>query len=263
MFVESFFAIPDEEIESKLHLQSPWLLRLELDRAKMIDRKLTMHYVASQIAESFKTDLFVIWSEDNSEKLIIRCRVLGGGDKEDDGMGTIEEDIFLRRLENTMLNSVSLRGVKGVKRVFLMEQDKVMVTPEGSIESGREKEWVLETDGVNLKTVMCIEGVDFKRTYSNSCVEIFNVLGIEAARNAIMKELRGVIEFDGSYVNYRHLALLCDLMTHRGALMAITRHGINRADTGALTGCSFEETVEILMPPRPQQSERKMVVIVS
>jgi len=247
VFVESFFAIPDEEIESKLHLQSPWLLRLELDRAKMIDRKLTMHYVASRIAESFKTDLFVIWSEDNSEKLIIRCRVLGGVDKEDDGLGVLEEDMFLRQLELTMLNSISLRGVKGVKRVFLMEQDKVTISPEGSIESGRQKEWVLETDGVNLKTVMCVEGVDFTRTYSNSCVEIFNVLGIEAARNAIMKELRGVIEFDGSYVNYRHLALLCDLMTHRGTLMAITRHGINRADTGALMRCSFEETVEILM----------------
>ena len=249
VFVESFFAIPDEEIESKLHLQSPWLLRLELDRAKMIDRKLTMHYVASRIAESFKTDLFVIWSEDNSEKLVIRCRVLGGADKDDDGMGTIEEDIFLRQLENTMLNSVSLRGVKDINRVFLLKHDKVVISEEGNIEARKEeeKEWVLETSGVNLKTVMCIEGVDFQRTYSNSCVEIFNVLGIEAARAAIMKELRGVIEFDGSYVNYRHLALLCDLMTHRGTLMAITRHGINRADTGALMRCSFEETVEILM----------------
>lgn len=86
---------------------------------------------------------------------------------------------------------------------------------------------VLETDGIDLKTVMCIDGVDFKRTYSNTCVEIFNVLGIEAARAAILKELRGVIEFDGSYVNYRHLAILCDLMTHRGSLIAVTRHGIN------------------------------------
>ena len=91
---------------------------------------------------------------------------------------------------------------------------------------------------------MCIDGVDFRRTYSNSCVEIFNILGIEAARGAIMRELRDVIEFDGSYVNYCHLALLCD---HRGSLMAITRHGINRADTEALMRCSFEETVEILM----------------
>jgi len=52
-----------------------------------------------------------------------------------------------------------------------------------------------------------------------------------------------VISFDGSYVNYRHLALLCDIMTCRGHLMAITRHGINRQDVGALMRCSFEETV--------------------
>ncbi|KAF9034222.1 beta and beta-prime subunits of DNA dependent RNA-polymerase [Hymenopellis radicata] len=246
-FVEAFFAIPDEETESKLHLQSPWLLRLELDRAKMIDRKLTMNYVAARISDSFKTDLFVIWSEDNSDKLIIRCRVIAGGDKDDEGMAGIEEDIFLRQLENTMLNSVSLRGVKGINRVFLTKNDVVEESEDGSLVVRKDQEWVLETDGVNLKTVMCIDGVDFKRTYSNSCVEIFNVLGIEAARAAIMKELRGVIEFDGSYVNYRHLALLCDLMTQRGSLMAITRHGINRADTGALMRCSFEETVEILM----------------
>jgi DNA-directed RNA polymerase II subunit RPB1 len=247
VFVESFFAIPDEEVERKLHLQSPWLFRLELDRAKMVDRKLTMPYVAGRITETFQKDLFVIWSEDNSDKLIIRCRVYGGADKDDDGSGAIEEDVFLRQLENTMLNSVALRGVQGIKRVYLVQHDKVTITKEGNIDARSEKEWVLETDGVNLKTVMCIEGVDFKRAYSNSCVEVFSVLGIEAAREAIFKELRSVIEFDGSKVNYRHLALLCDVMTHRGSLMAITRHGINRADTGALMRCSFEETVEILM----------------
>lgn len=252
VFVEAFFAIPDEEMEQQLHLQSPWLLRLEMDRAKMIDRKLTMEFVANRIKENFKSDLFVIWSEDNSEKLIIRCRILGGADKDEDGIGAIEEDIFLRQLENTMLNSIGLRGVKGIRRVFLMKHDKTVIEEDGRIMTGGDKtdkykEWVLETDGTNLKHVMCLEGVDFTRTYSNNCVEIFNVLGIEAARGAIMKELRNVIEFDGSYVNYRHLALLCDLMTQRGFLMAITRHGINRADTGALMRSSFEETVEILM----------------
>ncbi|KAJ3898079.1 RNA polymerase Rpb1, domain 7-domain-containing protein [Lentinula edodes] len=167
VFVESFFAIPDEEVESKLHLQSPWLLRLELDHAKMLDRKLTMAYVASRIAESFKSDLFVIWSEDNAEKLVIRCRVLGGADKDEDGTETLEEDIFLRQLENTMLNSVSLRGVQ------------VETKDDGSIVAEKDKQWVLV--GVNLKTAMCIDGVDFTRTYSNSCVEVFSVLGIEAA----------------------------------------------------------------------------------
>ena len=176
---------------------SPWLLRLELDRAKMIDRKLTMAYMANRIAQSFKTDLFVIWSEDNSEKLLIRCHVLGGADKDEDDLGQVEEDIFLRQLENTMLNSVELRGVPGILRVFLLEHNKVIISSNGNIIARDNKEWVLETDGVNLKTVMCIDGVDFKRTYSNNCVEIFDVLGIEAALAAIMKELRNIIESDG------------------------------------------------------------------
>jgi DNA-directed RNA polymerase II subunit RPB1 len=82
---------------------------------------------------------------------------------------------------------------------------------------------------------------------SNVVTEMFDVLGIEAARASLLKELRAVIEFDGAYVNYRHLATLCDAMTARGHIMSINRHGINRADTGALMRSSFEETVEILV----------------
>ena len=86
-FVDAFFAIPDDEIEANVHLQSPWLLRLELVRSKTLDRKLEMNYVAGRIAENFRTDLFVIWSEDIVEKLIIHCRVLGTADKDEDGLG--------------------------------------------------------------------------------------------------------------------------------------------------------------------------------
>lgn len=127
----------------------------------MLDRKLTMPYVAGRIAESFKQDLFVIWSEDNSEKLVIGCRILGGADKDEDGLaGVMEEDEFLRSLENTMLNTVSLRGVKGIERVFMMRHNKVVTRQDGTISARdeNEKEWVLETDGISLKTVMCIDG---------------------------------------------------------------------------------------------------------
>ena len=65
-------------------------------------------------------------------------------------------------------------------------------------------------------------------------MEIIQVLGIEAVRNALLRELRAVISFDGSYVNYRHLAILADVMTYRGHLMSITRHGINHVETGPL-----------------------------
>jgi len=87
-FVDAFFTIPDDEVTANIHHQSPWLLRFELDRAKMLDRKLEMSYVASCIADAFSTDLFVIWSEDNSDKLIIWCRSLTPKNEKDD-----EEDI--------------------------------------------------------------------------------------------------------------------------------------------------------------------------
>ena len=94
--------------------------------------------------------------------------------------------------------------------------------------------------------VMCHPEVDYTRTVSNHLIEVIDVLGIEAARNALLKEMRGVIEFDGSYVNFRHLAALCDSMTARGHFMAITRHGINRNENGPLAQASFEETVDIM-----------------
>ncbi|KAH8921889.1 beta and beta-prime subunits of DNA dependent RNA-polymerase [Atractiella rhizophila] len=244
-FVEATFAIPDEEMEQNITRQSEWLLRLELDRAKMLDKNLEMAYVAGKISEIFQNDLFVMWSEDTAEKLVIRCRPLR--DKDDDDDIEIEEDIFLKQLEQSMLSSITLRGVEGVERVYMIKEKKVTITPAGEFNPAGDVEWVLETDGTNLRKVLCVDGVDSRRTVSNNCVEIFDTLGIEAARASVFQELRNVIEFESSYVNYRHLYLLCDLMTNRGSLMSITRHGINRAETGALMRCSFEETVEILM----------------
>ncbi|ODV89296.1 hypothetical protein CANCADRAFT_65867 [Tortispora caseinolytica NRRL Y-17796] len=242
--VESFFDIYDEAVESKLYMHSPWLLRLELDRAKMLDKQLTMSQVAEKIQQAFEDELFVIWSEDNSEKLVIRCRVMRDPKMLDEDLDA-EEDQILKRIEQHMLENITLRGITGVNRVFMMEHKLSEPNVTGDYEN--KTEWVLETDGINLQEVMAVPGVDATRAYSNSFVEILSVLGIEATRSALFQEIQNVIAFDGSYVNYRHMALLVDVMTSRGHLMAITRHGINRADTGALMRCSFEETVEILL----------------
>jgi hypothetical protein len=58
----------------------------------------------------------------------------------------------------------------------------------------------------------------------------------------------------------RHLAILCDIMTCRGHLMAITRHGINRTDASPLAQCSFEETVDILLRAAMYAEKDRMTV---
>ncbi|PJF20167.1 DNA-directed RNA polymerase subunit [Paramicrosporidium saccamoebae] len=247
-FVQAYYELPDEEVDPKR--LSPWLLRVELDRAKMLDKQLTMAEVANRITEEFNRDLHVLANDDNAEKLILRCRIVNENPVEDkmndeDDEARIEEDVFLRRIESNMLNSINLRGIDGIRRVFLVDHKGVTINDKGEFET--QSEWILETEGVNLRQVMNHAAVDSSRVFSNNIIEVYEVLGIEAARAAILRELRKVIESDGSYVNYRHLAMLCDVMTAKGYLLAITRHGINRADTSALMRCSFEETVEILL----------------
>jgi DNA-directed RNA polymerase II subunit RPB1 len=171
-----------------------------------------------------------------------------GGDKDDEE--NQEEEDTLKRLETHMLEKVVLRGIDGIKRVYVASEERMREAEDGALIKVKSdpkcKEWYLDTDGVNLKSVLGIDGIDPYRTTCNHFTQIKECFGIEATRAALIKELHAVLSFDGSYVNHRHMALLCDVMTARGTLMAVTRHGINRSDTGALMRCSFEETVEIL-----------------
>ncbi|RHY96943.1 hypothetical protein DYB37_002077 [Aphanomyces astaci] len=251
-FVASYYDVIDEDTPLA---RSPWLLRIELNRIMMADKNLEMKEIALQIENEYGQDLSCIYTDDNADKLVLRIRIMS--EEEDkvsqNGSASVgqEDDTFLKRVEHNMLTQMRLRGVPNVKKVFMRENPQNQWDEEkGFI---MVKEWVLDTDGTNLLDIICHESIDASRTISNDIVEIIEVLGIEAVlpdcfvRRALLNEIRNVISFDGAYVNYRHLACLADVMTFRGHLMAVTRHGINRVDSGPLVRCSFEETVEILM----------------
>ena len=218
----------------------------------MTDRKLTMETIASKINKGFGDDLHVIFTDDNAEKLVFHMRLQNSpSDKEsEEQIDKMEDDAFLRCVEQNILSDLTLQGIDAIGKVYMHkpstdDKKRVVMTPDGGFQMVAE--WLLETDGTALLKVLSEPHVDAVRTYSNDICEVFEVLGIEAVRKAIEREMNHVISFDGSYVNYRHLALLCDVMTAKGHLMAITRHGINRQEVGALMRCSFEETVDILM----------------
>ena len=104
--------------------------------------------------------------------------------------------------------------------------------------------WVLDTVGTNLITLLSLDYIDVNNTTTNDIQEIYNVLGIEAARQAIYNELTEVIEFDSTYINYHHLSLLCDRMTCSNKMISVFRHGINNDNIGPIAKASFEETPE-------------------
>lgn len=155
-----------------------------------------------------------------------------------------------------LANEMILKGFSEITKVSFSkyleneyDKDSGLAVPKPKNEE-EEKErncWLIETDGVALQKVLGFsDQINYKKTTSNDIQEILKVLGIEAVRISLINELRFVLRSYGIYVNYRHLSTLCDVMTQRGLLTSITRHGINRSDSGPLRKCSFEETVEIL-----------------
>jgi len=249
--VESYFIIPEDDID--ISQQSKWLLRIILDRKHLLDKNITITEVAARIKAEFHPNIAIIFSDENADEQVLRVRFVWDHNlkSEDDEDDTDRDERWMRKLEKHLLDDVTLRGVRGIERAFIRTEQKVFELPDESLilkkDDERCLEWVLDTTGTALADVLTIDGVNTTNTYSNSFIEVLGVLGIEAARAGLLKELGAVLSFDGSYVNHRHMALLVDIMTQRGLLMAITRHGINRNDTGALMRCSFEETVEILL----------------
>ncbi len=120
-----------------------------------------------------------------------------------------------------------IKGVEGIHRAVIRRV------------SGH---YIVYTEGSNLEKVLEIDHVDRKGTTTNSILEIFEVLGIEAARNAIIHEASRTLEEQGLTVDIRHIMLVADLMTNDGDVKAIGRHGISGRKSSVLARAAFEIT---------------------
>jgi DNA-directed RNA polymerase subunit A" len=104
----------------------------------------------------------------------------------------------------------------------------------------RGNEFIIVTAGSNLRQILKYDFVDSKRTTTNDVFEIQEVLGIEAARQAIINEVYKVIENQGLNVDIRHIMLVADIMTTTGKVQGITRYGVVSEKSSALARASFE-----------------------
>ncbi len=237
-FVETYRELTSQGLMQKTKLY-PWLLRFELDRSALVEHDVSMLDIYTVLAEYYEDLVNVMFSDDNSKNLIFRIKIEDTGEDRD----IITE---MKALERSILENVIIKGVSKISKVVKNQMNVSKYVPSSmTIES--EQEWVLETAGTNMLDVLALNEVDPMRTISNDITEIYELLGVEAARQALYNELYSVIADAGLYVNYRHIALLVDTMTNKGYLLSIDRHGINRTDIGPFAKCSFEETTDMLI----------------
>jgi DNA-directed RNA polymerase II subunit RPB1 len=215
------------------------VLRMVFNKKKLLEYKLNMIDIYTSLNSYYDNTVECIYSDDNASQSIMRIKMI----KNMDAIYSQEDHItLLKAIEYNIIYNMLIRGIKGIKKVSLEQCEDIIYHEK---EFKRINKWTLNTDGSNMKELLLNENIDQTKTKSNDIREIYETLGIEAARKALTIELENVIG-EGK-MNYRHLSLLVDTMTSRGLLMSIDRHGINRSDVGPLAKSSFEETTDMLV----------------
>jgi len=245
-----------EIVDARKKLSTP-TMKIKLLEDYMLDRtkaeKLAMEIEETHIRDigttEVSTEEMCVWLTLNEKKLEERYITSEEVVEKIRGLGTdvlveVQEDRKLRiekkkrsyhellRLEEKV-SEMLVKGIEGIQRVLVRKEPK-----EG---------YVLYTEGSELKKVLKIDGVDFRRTTTNNIAEIAEVLGIEAARNAIIEEMMNTLEEQGLDVDARHITLIADAMTVDGEVKQIGRHGIAGEKASVLSRAAFEVTVDNLL----------------
>jgi len=186
---------------------------VDVDPERLEKAGLDMEKIQRKLSGSFKTADFEV----DGYTLIMRPKKAGK-------LST------LRRLAEKVKKH-RLKGLSGV--------GKTIIRKEGD-------EYVIYTEGSNFKQVLKVPGVDPTRTRTNNIWEIADVLGIEAARNAIIEEIVNTMREQGLEVDVRHIMLVADMMTLDGVILPIGRHGIVGEKASVLARAAFEITTQHL-----------------
>ncbi len=221
--------------------------------AKQVTRRIeltTVNKVAHSITHSFsegtvriKLDALLLKDKDTEPQTVMskiqlrrkECKV--EIDPEDENMIVI---IPLKELKFSDLpklaekvREIPIKGIKNVNRVVVMKS--------------KEGKYYLQSEGSNFSELLRIPGVDPTRCYTTDINQIAETLGIEAARNALVKESLSVMKEQGLDVDKRHVMLVSDLMSHTGEILQIGRHGISGKKSSVFARAAFEVTVKHLL----------------
>jgi len=238
----------------------PWLMRIEFDKEKLMNKEVTLLDIKSKFCVEWEkryqdvkgmkrekrqildkiTQLAVLTNSENDAIPIMHVRF----DMTNYNSSTLIDfmDMFI--------DEFKLKGLTDIQDVVEgTESEARMITfdnPNGDLET-KNTENIIITNGINMFDIRNIIGVDLTRTYCNDIIMTYEMFGIEAARNLIIKEITNVFSANGSPVNHQHISIFGDLMTNVGTLTSIDRHGLNKLDTDPLARASFEKSVEQLI----------------
>ena len=208
----------------------------KMDMTKLFEYKLSLNKVASVINSQYD-DLICIFSPPQFGQIDIYVNTESIKLPED-RIAFLNKsnavNIYLEECICPLLESINICGVEGITEIFYGQENG---------------EWIVESNGINSRSItpqyinfkylMKIPEIDTIRTISNNVWDIYEVLGVEAAREFLIDEFMVIMG-----INSSHVELLVDRMTYNGSIASITRYTMKNTDSGPFGKASFEETMD-------------------
>lgn len=235
----------------------PWLIRIEFDREKMLQKDVTLLDVKSKFCNMWESRFQDLKKVSREERLVLekitRCGIVSNNDNDDMPVIHIRFDMINFTIEtitdfiDLIVDNLKMKGLDSIKDVYDPGEEAYIDIDNPDHEIKNTKEYVIFTAGINMYDIRYIDGIDISRTICNDVMQVYDIFGIEAARIALLREITTMLERAGTYVNYHHLSVIVDLMTRDGFMISIDRHGVGRTDAAPLGKVSFEKPVEQLL----------------
>jgi DNA-directed RNA polymerase beta' subunit len=202
-------------------------ISIKLNTELMFKHKLNVSDIVKVIENEYD-DLWCVFSPLNNEQLDIFVDTSSISFSEERLLFINPDnvnEIYIEECVQPILSKMVICGIPGIENIYYTQE---------------KDEWFVETDGSNFKKLLGYPIVDMTRLHSNNVWDIFETLGIEAAREFLINEFISIMEG----INACHVKLLVEKMTYTGNISSISRYTLRKDESGPLAKSSFEESVD-------------------
>jgi len=231
-------------------------LRFSVDREKLLDSHLSLLEVKLKVVRAWPAfERAMRKKEKDSFALVTALAVVSNSENgPDDPEVCFVFDLksyslaILKTVAEVLTDDFFFSGMTGEPVVLSRETKKVVDEDTGNIRD--DKEFVLKVRGSGpqvFRDLGGLKGVDQPRLYTSDLYTCFVVLGVEATRAVLIQEISKVFSSQGGEVNFQHVSLLVDIMTHLGNVTPVNRYGLTKLETDPLSRVAFEKTVDQLV----------------
>lgn len=241
--------------EQKLE-NAPWLIRIELNREIMFDKNVVLLDIKKAFYDNWNkklNDFKIIKKEEkNIMEKILDYAILSNDDNDDFPIIHVRlqiQDDFNIKFINGLLDLISKFKIKGMTNI----NGEIRISPEfynfynnKTQKIEKKNQNIIYTNGINLNDVRYLKYIDNCKTRCNDINIIYETFGIEAARTVLLKEIYHEMS-GGDNIVFQHFTILVDMMTSRGIIVSVDRHGFNKQEMDVFARASFEKSVDQLI----------------